>query len=472
MSLSGCSIVHVEPHHGPNAGRIIINDNFDCIENTISNLTIVSATGSTSISAGTNVSTSLTIISGVPNYTVSVVDDPIFNSITATTYYSGSTNLNDLISNGGVFTSNIPVSLTAGKTVGRYVNGDTIPSLGKTAQEVFFLIAQEALPPTVSLTSPTTIQFNQTTISNVLNFSYVINSFGASVSTVLLETRRNNAGAWSALTTNTGATTYTHSLTDTAFNAQPFNYRYTVTDTAGGTLAVTLNITPAAYVAPTIVFTAPATTTPVSPETNQIREKGNISSTLQGTVTRNSPLVNVLSYQLYYSLNGGANVAIGSSVALGVTGGAIGPTINNDVALAGANTIQYFAYVTDTYTAANNTSYLITFKNMIFYAPTPSQPITSAAVRALTNKIFADGANPFILNTGNVEKIFSVAMPATQSITNVIDIDALNANITANYVLSTFNVNDAYGNPVSYNVYTMTNAIPYAANHQHQVTRA
>jgi len=461
---------YVEPQHDPNEGRVIINSNFDCVNDAISNLTVVSATGSTIVSSGTNTSVSLAILSGVPNYTVSVISDPVFNSITATTYYSGSTNLSEMMVMAAKFTADIPVSLTGGKTVGRYVNGDIIPASGKTAQEVFSLIASEPLPPTVNLASPTTIQFNQTAISNVLNFSYVINSFGASVSTVSLETRRNNTGAWTALTTNTGATTYTHSLTDTAFNTQPFNYRYIVTDTATGTYTATLNITPAAYVAPTITFTAPATSI-TSPESNTIREKGNISSVPQGNVVRNSNLVNVLSYQLYYSLNGGSNVVIGTPSGLTATGGIITAFTHNDVALAAANTIQYYAYVTDTYTSANNTGYLITFKNLIFYAPAAAQPVTSANVRALTNRMFADGSNPFILNTGTVDNIFSIAMPATQSITSVIDLDALNAPMP--YVLSTFNVNDYFGTPVSYHVYTLINAIPYSpTSHQHQVTRA
>ena len=103
-----------------------------------------------------------------------------------------------------------------------------------------------------------------------------------------------------------------------------------------------------------------------------------------------------------------------------------------------------------------------------------SQPTNSAGVRAITTRIFTDGINGvgWNLNTGTVEKIFTVAMPATLSITEVIDLDALNANITANYVNSTFNVNDYYGTAVSYNVYTMTNALPYSPSHRHQITRA
>ena len=64
-------------------------------------------------------------------------------------------------------------------------------------------------------------------------------------------------------------------------------------------------------------------------------------------------------------------------------------------------------------------------------------------------------------------------MPDTKSLVQVLDLDALNANITANYVagLSTFNVDDYAGTPVSYKVYTMTNAIPYTdGSHRHQIT--
>jgi hypothetical protein len=109
---------------------------------------------------------------------------------------------------------------------------------------------------------------------------------------------------------------------------------------------------------------------------------------------------------------------------------------------------------------------------VIFYSDTASAPANSAGVRALTNKMFTDGSNPFNLNTGTTNKIFTAAMPATISITNVIDLDALNADITANYVLSTFNVNDAGGTAVSYHVYTLTNAVPYSSSHRHQITRA
>jgi hypothetical protein len=64
------------------------------------------------------------------------------------------------------------------------------------------------------------------------------------------------------------------------------------------------------------------------------------------------------------------------------------------------------------------------------------------------------------------------------TITDVTDLDATSANITANYIPTTFNVVDAAGNNVSYKVYTMINATPYTGggtppgNHRHQITRS
>ena len=95
------------------------------------------------------------------------------------------------------------------------------------------------------------------------------------------------------------------------------------------------------------------------------------------------------------------------------------------------------------------------------------------SVRSLGSRIFTDGNNPHNLLTGQIQKIFTSAMPSTLTITEVLDLDALNANITTNYVSSTFNVNDFAGNAVSYKVYTMTNAIPYSdKSHRHQTTRS
>lgn len=100
MSLSGCSIVHVEPHHGPNAGRIIINDNFDCLENAIGSLQVASATGSTIVTAGTYTTVSVSFSGNVPVYEVDVIPSAItYTNATATPITVGGISAGSTFSN-------------------------------------------------------------------------------------------------------------------------------------------------------------------------------------------------------------------------------------------------------------------------------------------------------------------------------------------------------------------------------------
>jgi len=78
--------------------------------------------------------------------------------------------------------------------------------------------------------------------------------------------------------------------------------------------------------------------------------------------------------------------------------------------------------------------------------------------------------NKFILQTGNINRIFTAAMPAPFTRSLVVDLDAIGANITSDYINNPFNVEDAGGTNVSYNVYTFTQAIPYTSNHRHEFT--
>lgn len=368
------------------------------------------------------------------------------------------------------FAADVIVSLPFGKTVGRFISGDTIPAAGKTAEEVFNLIAQEPIAPTVSLTSPTSILFNQTAISNILNFSNTINTLGASISTAVLQWRRNNSGAWTTLFSDIGLSTFTHSLTDTAFNTQSFNYQYIVTDSASATATATWSITPQSYQSPSISFIAPASTLALSIESNQVRERGNTSSILQGSASRNRINVPISGFQYAVSFNGGAYTNIGTAGSLAEAGGSFTNFTDTSIT-SSATSATYRVSVTDSFTTAT-ASYNITYKYVIFFGSSVAAPANSAGVRALANKRFIDAGNTFILNTGATDRIFTVAIPATMSLTEVLDLDALNANITANYTLSTFNVNDGGGVPVAYKIYTLTNAIPYSADHRHQITIA
>jgi hypothetical protein len=129
----------INPWDNPDEGRNKINNSFNCIFSAITELESVSATGSTSVSSGANVSVSMTILSGVPDYQVSVVNNPVFTSvsatsISATTFYSGNTNLNDLFTgiSASVTYTNTGATPT---TIGGISAGSTFS--GKTMQEMW-----------------------------------------------------------------------------------------------------------------------------------------------------------------------------------------------------------------------------------------------------------------------------------------------------------------------------------------------
>ena len=373
------------------------------------------------------------------------------------------------------FTEDLTVSLPNGKTFGKYETGTTIPASGKTPKQVIEMAIVEAIAPTVSLTSSSSVDFNETAVSNTLNFSHTINSLNATVTTASLEFRRGNTGAWSVISSSTSTpSSFVHSFTDTAYNTDVMNYRYVVTDTAGGTATATKDIQPDTYSNPSVSISVVATSA-TSPETNTSREKGNVSSTISSTVTRNETYVDLQSYEIQYSLNNGAYQVIDSGT-IGPGNSAITPFLHNPVADNTADSIRYRIKVIDQYldsigsqrySSVNTTNY----NYLIYFGSESSAATTSNDVRGLSNKRFPSAGNTFDFNTGNTLRFFNVAIPDGETISSVIDLDALNANITSSYINNPFNVQDFGGNNKLYNVYTMEVAVPYSSSHTHRITK-
>ena len=383
-----------------------------------------------------------------------------------------------------VFPSDISVSLTGGRTFGRYASGATIPATGKTPAEVILLAVAEPIDPTVSITgtNPITSTFGISgSINSSITGSYIINTLGGSVSAVRLQFRSGSSGNYTILSTSTTSPlNFDHTFTVGAFFTTALNYQYIVTDNSAAYATGSLILTPQAYSAPSISLTV-VTTTPdsVTGETNSKREKGNVGSTITGTITRNRTNAPLSSYSVQYQVNGsGAWVDVTGLSNISASGASVSipSTSHNDVTLKTSTSLVYRVQVVDSYQTTTSSSTTISFLNVIFFAPVATAPTTSANVRAIANKVFTDSANPFNLITSTVENDFAVALPTTSAsndtISSVIDLDALNADITTNYVLSTFNVDDAGGTAVSYNVYTLSNATSYATSHRHQITRA
>ncbi|RKR83182.1 hypothetical protein BDD43_3384 [Mucilaginibacter gracilis] len=120
---------------------------------------------------------------------------------------------------------------------------------------------------------------------------------------------------------------------------------------------------------------------------------------------------------------------------------------------------------------SNSLSYQGYYK--IFYDAVAAFPTNSATARALTNSRFSNSGNTFTLNTGTVQTKFCLILPPGKTLVSVIDQDALNLDITSQYVASSITVNDAAGNSVTtYTIYAMSQSIPYTASHRHNITIA
>ena len=106
-----------------------------------------------------------------------------------------------------------------------------------------------------------------------------------------------------------------------------------------------------------------------------------------------------------------------------------------------------------------------------FFGSRVSAPTTSAQTRTLPLTSF-DNVNILDLVTGTTNRFFIVAIPATKTITEVLDIGNLNVNITSEYVLTntTFNVDDIGGTPRTYKLYVMELANPYPTSTTHKIT--
>ncbi len=107
-----------------------------------------------------------------------------------------------------------------------------------------------------------------------------------------------------------------------------------------------------------------------------------------------------------------------------------------------------------------------------WYGAVAANPATGAEVRAYSGRL-ANAGNTWILNTGTVEKKYFFMLLPDQNLSGVVDLDALNLNITSEYTLidNNFTGQDFAGNPIpGCKLYVKTQSVPYSTNHRHQIT--
>jgi len=262
---------------------------------------------------------------------------------------------------GDTFLTDIIVSLSGGKTFGKYTNGETIPSIGKTAVEVITDAAIEYINSTFTSfsvsTQPTTLEVGST-LSGGKIFTWSINLNSGTVPTIQI---------WDQ------------------------------------TIPAVLIATP----------------------------------------------------------NDGTEVVVVTTIQLNADGA----------------TQQWRGEGLDTGIVPNvqfySSTFTVTARYYRFYGASATSPTDSATVRALPQSGFHSTGNTFNLNTGSTLTKFVVALPPGRTITSVIDLDALNADITSEYIAqSSINVLDAGGTNRAYNIYEMNVGASYSSDHRHQIHTA
>lgn len=247
------------------------------------------------------------------------------------------------------------------------------------------MAAIEALAPNATLTSPTTIQFNQSSVAVTLNFTKSANLPGTSIASVLLRYRRGVSGSWATVTTNTALTTITHNPTDSAFDSSAYSYEYIVTDDLGGTVTIPLTITPSAYVQPTL--------TSLTTSQGTDREKGNNVSSITATLTRQTLYVPLTSWQLQYNADSAGWVDVGSATTITGNPSSVSisiPSYTPPIGIVNASSLAFRIKYTDSYkdslsTVVNSSSYTITLrhKNLLVY-DTVDRSVTAWTVADIT----------------------------------------------------------------------------------------
>jgi len=187
-----------------------------------------------------------------------------------------------------VFDEDLVANFKDGKSFGRFLKGDLVNSVGKTAVQIIKEAFSEPLEPLVFLSAtPTSIPFNQTSPTIILNFNYEIESQDAGASSADLEFRIGSSSSWESLTSGIGLTTFTHSPTLSPGNTQPLSYRYIVVDTEGASASTTASVSQVQY--SPITFQFAQSKLSISPiesllgNSVTLRERSNLASRLSRT---------------------------------------------------------------------------------------------------------------------------------------------------------------------------------------------
>jgi hypothetical protein len=380
----------------------------------------------------------------------------------------------------GTFSRNFDVVLNDGKSFGKYLDGQTIYSIGMTLEDFIYDVVTETKAPTINLTAvPPVIEFGATGDSITLNFGYTITNAGATAISGELKYSIDDKATYITLFTGTATpNVLVHTISFPEYTAPRYDYKYTVEDSVGGSASAEDFVTVAQYVSPTVTTTVTGQSlnqNGVTGETHLKRQYGNVASDVTLTYERNSPRIDVETYSLFFrNTPSGLYTKIYGPLAVGDpnTGtenddhSTIVPTSNPSLAQT-TNNIDYYHQVDDEYDTINSTRERVTFEPLYFYGPTSSTPTDKSQLLTLPNVKLssAAGTNEFTFFSGTTYDKYIVAIPANKTLSEAKDMTQTgNPILTSSFILQSpevsvldFGDNNAY----NYKVYAYTPTIGY-----------
>jgi hypothetical protein len=406
---------------------------------------------------------------------------------------------------------NFDVNLSTGKYFGKYNAGQTILSTGWTWEYFIFDVLNEGRKPTVNLIlqEPSAIPFGSTNISITFSWTYAIKNVlddgtPATFSYATFEWSTNDTGPWTTEFTqtvpndelspsSTPPLPYTWNYVQDSNYQDLYYFRYTVydtsTDSANNNNSDMESIDVTDYVQPNFVLTVSGLSIDTDKgETSLKRELGNVASNITGSVTRVSPLINLIDWYVASDSSVSSTLTQIFTGALAAAGGSIGSNLHNSTTPIGkvapvlATQIRYKLYANDTTGLRSSGFVNVNFEPLIYFGPSSDTyiggvaGITRANLLALKTgesrfktqiqSVGISNNTTITFDTGNAKRVFIVAIPDTLQIDQVYKKNPSGSSpqdiTTDKYTYyETINLEKYDGSLMAYKVYCHTQSSPY-----------
>jgi len=391
-----------------------------------------------------------------------------------------------LVSGGGsTFINANPTTIS----VGGYPIGTTFPT-AKSMQEMWDGLLYPYTAPTltlVSLTPASPQNYNQTNVACTVTFNWLKTAGTPDLVSAQIQYRRGGAGAWTSITTVTTPLTYVGissvnasasvTVNTSGVDNSSINFQCIWVDAIQTNTTPTSSITFSAYVAPTAALTN--TTSPALVTASKYLRSFStfLSNTISGTITRNSPNINLSQYKIQRSYDNSTWTDLIPLTLISASGGTLAANGGNviDTTLP-TNRAGYYsrAFVTDTEVPAGQvvtaTSSFGFFQPFLYGASSATTP-AGVNVTLLSNvpnslggntggainytNTAADKAVAGLVFTTNNDRFCFAYDNSYGSITNFYDTVG-NLNLYPNFTSTTQVVTFGDGSTVTYRVFLYT----------------